>query len=73
MKEIRGDAKNVRAMLGNAKYAIDYYQREYRWQMKHVAELIDDLANKFLESYDPPHERTAVEPSADSSHARPFD
>lgn len=61
MKEIRGNAKNIRALLGNAKYAIDYYQREYRWQMKHVSELIDDLANKFLESYDPSHERTAVE------------
>lgn len=61
MKEIRGDAKNIRALLGNAKYAIDYYQREYRWQMKHVTELIDDLANKFLESYDATHERAAVE------------
>jgi hypothetical protein len=38
MKEIRGDAKNIRALLGNAKYAIDYYQREYRWQTKHVTE-----------------------------------
>ena len=44
MREILGDAKNIRALLGNAKYAIDYYQREYRWQTKHVTELIDDLA-----------------------------
>lgn len=60
MREILGDAKNIRALLGNAKYAIDYYQREYRWQTKHVTELIDDLANKFLESYEPVHERSAV-------------
>ncbi|MCK4343187.1 MAG: DUF262 domain-containing protein [Phycisphaerae bacterium] len=61
MREILGDAKNIRALLGNAKYAIDYYQREFRWQTKHVTELIDDLANKFLESYEPEHERSAVE------------
>ena len=61
MREIRGDAKNIRSLLGNAKYAIDYYQREYRWETKQVAELIDDLAEKFLESYEPGSERSSVE------------
>jgi hypothetical protein len=61
MKEIRGDAKNIRALLGGAKYAVDYYQREYKWQKKHVAELLDDLSDKFRESYDSGHERSAVE------------
>jgi hypothetical protein len=51
----------VRSLLGGAKYAIDYYQREYRWQTKQIAELLDDLANKFHESYDPSHERSAVD------------
>ena len=61
MKEIRGDAKNVRSLLGGSKYAIDYYQREYRWQTKHITELLDDLATKFRESYKPEHERSQVE------------
>src|SRR5688572_27565366 len=61
MKEIRGDSKNVRGLLSGAKYAIDYYQREYRWQTKHVAELLDDLADKFRESYEPGQERSAVD------------
>ncbi len=61
MKEIRGDAKNIRALLSGAKYAIDYYQREYRWETKQVAELIDDLAEKFLESHEAENERSAVE------------
>lgn len=61
MQEIRGDAKNIRALLGNAKYAIDYYQREYRWETKHVTELLDDLSDKFRDSFDPGHERSAVE------------
>ena len=61
MKEIRGDSKNVRGLLSGAKYAIDYYQREYRWQTKQVAELLDDLADKFRESYEPGQERSAVD------------
>jgi uncharacterized protein with ParB-like and HNH nuclease domain len=61
MKEIRGDAKSIRSLLSGAKYAIDYYQREYRWETKHISELIDDLTVKFLDSYEPKHERTAVE------------
>lgn len=61
MKEIRGDAKNIRSLLSASKYAIDYYQREYRWETKHIAELIEDLTGKFLESYDAKHERTEVE------------
>lgn len=61
MREIRGNAKNIRALLGGAKYAVDYYQREYKWQTKQVTELIDDLADKFLESYESGHERSAVE------------
>lgn len=65
MKEIRGDAKTIRQLLGGAKYAIDYYQREYKWETKHVSELINDLADKFLESYEDAHERTAV---ADYGH-----
>jgi Protein of unknown function DUF262/Protein of unknown function (DUF1524) len=61
VKEIRGDAKNIRALLSGTKYAIDYYQREYRWQTKQITELLDDLADKFRESYEPEHERSQVE------------
>src|SRR5665213_1912662 len=64
-REIDGKGKTVRELLAGRKYSIDYYQREYKWQTKQVAELIDDLSNKFLESYEPGHERTAV---ADYGH-----
>lgn len=60
-REILDTAKNIRALRSGAKYGVDYYQREYRWQTKHVAELLDDLAEKFLGSYEPAHERSAVE------------
>ena len=61
MQEIRGDAKSIRALLGGANFAIDYYQREYRWETKHVTELIDDLTENFLESHEVGNERSAVE------------
>ncbi len=60
MREIRGDAKTVRQLLGAAKYNIDYYQREFKWQTKQVVELIDDLANMFLESYESEDDRKKV-------------
>jgi hypothetical protein len=61
MKKIDGKGRSIRELLGGAKYSIDYYQREYRWQTKQMSELIEDLTAKFLESYDPDDDRGAVE------------
>lgn len=61
MKAIRGDDRSVRELLSASKYAIDYYQREYKWKTKQVAELLDDLTAKFLDSYEEGHERSHVE------------
>lgn len=60
MKKIDGDARTVRGLLTGAKYGIDYYQREYRWGTKQIRELLNDLAAKFLDSYEEGHERKAV-------------
>ncbi len=61
MEEIRGNAKNLRSLLAGAKFAIDYYQREYRWETKQVRELIEDLAEKFGDDYKSGHPRSEVE------------
>lgn len=61
MKKILGDAKSVRQLLKGNKYSVDYYQREYKWEAKQLAELVADLTGKFLESYEPGHDRSAVE------------
>lgn len=61
MKEIRGDAKNIRTLLGGQRFAIDYYQREYRWETKQVTELLDDLCGTFLDNYKEDDDRSAVE------------
>ncbi len=61
MGEIRGDGRTVRDLLKDRKYAIDYYQREYKWESKQIRELLEDLAGKFLEDYKPEHSRGDVE------------
>ena len=59
-REIDGKGHTIRELLAGHKYSIDYYQREYKWQRKQVAELIDDLASKFLENYEEGNDRGAV-------------
>jgi len=61
MKKIDGKGRSIRELLSGAKYSIDYYQREYRWETKQMSELLDDLATKFLESYEVGDERGDVE------------
>jgi uncharacterized protein with ParB-like and HNH nuclease domain len=60
VREILGKAKTDRELLKGVKYSIDYYEREYKWQDKQIRELVDDLSNKFLEDYQPGHERSKV-------------
>jgi len=64
-REIDGKGRTVRELLSGRKYSIDYYQREYKWQKEQVADLLDDLAAKFLESHEESNERSAV---AEYSH-----
>ena len=65
VREIVGKALTVRELLKGVKYSIDYYQREYEWQDKQIRELVDDLTGRFLEDYEPDHERGKV---AEYSH-----
>ncbi len=58
-QEIQGQAKTVRQLLG-VKYAVDYYQREYKWETKQVQELIEDLTSKFFDNYREEHGRSVV-------------
>lgn len=59
-RSIDGVAKTVSGVLANQKYAIDYYQREFKWESKQIAELVADLSAKFLELYEPDHARKDV-------------
>jgi len=61
MTQIDARSKSIRELLDGIKYSIDYYQREYKWRQKHITELLEDLEAKFLESYEPNHEREQVD------------
>lgn len=61
MNEIRAEDKSVRQVLDNVKYVVDFFQRDYRWEKKHIEQLIIDLTNKFTENYDETDTREEVE------------
>jgi len=48
-------------LLENTRFSIDYYQREYKWQKKQLQELIDDLSEKFLDSYEEGYDRSNIQ------------
>jgi uncharacterized protein with ParB-like and HNH nuclease domain len=58
--DIDGKGRTLGELFFNRRYAIDTYQREYKWQTKQLVELIDDLSGNFLEYYEPGHDRDAV-------------
>lgn len=58
--KIEASDKNINDLLKDQKFFIDYFQREYRWQEKHMVTLIEDLSNAFLKSYDENHKRSDV-------------
>ncbi len=60
LKFIEAKPKSVREILDKNKYTLDYYQREYLWQTRQMQELISDLSSKFLENYEPSHQRKDV-------------
>jgi len=59
-RSIDGVAKTVAGVLANQKFSIDYYQREYKWEAKQIAELVADLTTKFLHLFEPEHARKDV-------------
>lgn len=59
-RSIDGVAKTIAGVLANQKYSIDYYQREYKWEAKQMAELVADLTTKFLDLHEPDHARKDV-------------
>lgn len=44
-------------VLNEQKYTVDYFQREYSWQEKHIEELVTDLTSAFLNEYTPNDKR----------------
>lgn len=51
---------SINQLLKDQKFTIDYFQREYRWQEKHIRVLVEDLTSAFLKSYKMGDERFEV-------------
>jgi len=61
MNKVDAYPKTIRGLLENAKYKIDYYQREYKWKKENISALLEDLEGKFLQSYEEGHARAKVQ------------
>jgi hypothetical protein len=60
VKKLDGKVSSIRELLFGARFGIDYYQREYRWERRQVEELIDDLTSQFGDDHDPSDPRGKV-------------
>lgn len=43
--------QSIQSLLQSRRFAIDDYQREYKWDHTNIEELVSDLLEKFLQSY----------------------
>ncbi len=58
--KIDADDRTVFDVLNERKYTVDYFQREYSWEQKHIDQLVTDLTSAFLDEYRQGDARTAV-------------
>lgn len=59
--KIDADDVSLANILDHQKFTIDYFQREYLWERKHVEQMLDDLSTAFHSNYSSKHEREQVE------------
>lgn len=60
MSTITPHYRTVQQLLQSQKFAIDEFQREYKWEKKQVEELLDDLQSKFTPCCKPDDQPAAV-------------
>lgn len=58
--KIEATDTSINKLLKDQKFTIDYFQREYRWQDKHIKLLVEDLTTTFLKSYNKEDKRAQV-------------
>ena len=69
--KIEAKNRSIVEVLDSKKYTVDYYQREFSWQKKHIEQLVTDLSTTFLNEYNSQHERSEVE-NYNSYYLGPF-
>lgn len=69
--KIEAKDKNLSKVLNDERFKIDVFQREYRWQRKHIEDLVSDLSIAFLTNYVDGHD-TSMYSSYDSYYMGPI-
>lgn len=59
MAYVNPSTQTIKACFQN-HYSLPYFQREYKWESRHFIELLNDIQNSFLLSYDASHGRNEV-------------
>ncbi|APS39788.1 DUF262 domain-containing protein [Salegentibacter sp. T436] len=49
--KIDANDKTLRDILHSKKYTIDFFQREYKWESKHIEQLLMDIEEAFNDNY----------------------
>jgi hypothetical protein len=53
--------KNLTLVLKDSRYKLDYFQREYKWERNHIAQLIDDIDSNFYMCWQSGHNTEDIE------------
>ena len=69
--KIEAHNRSISEVLDDKKYTVDYFQREYKWEERHIEQLVSDLTSSFLQEYRPEHQRRHVE-NYNSYYLGPF-
>jgi hypothetical protein len=59
MAYINPQTQNLKVCF-QSHYTLPYFQREYKWESRHFAELLNDIQAVFLLNFDPTHGRKEV-------------
>ena len=46
--KIDADDRSISEVLDDQKYTVDFFQREYKWEERHIEQLVFDLTSSFL-------------------------
>ncbi|MBN3520719.1 DUF262 domain-containing protein [Algoriphagus lutimaris] len=69
--KIEAHDRSISEVLDDKKYTVDYFQREYKWEERHIEQLVSDLTSSFLNEYKPEHKRKDIE-NYNSYYLGPF-
>lgn len=69
--KIEAHDRSITEVLDDKKYTVDYFQREYKWEERHIEQLVSDLTSSFLDEYRPEHKRKDIE-NYNSYYLGPF-